>query len=95
MKLIDLNIQIEKIFTLILLSAVIQLTGCSESTDLQKKTDPDVYIQQSKAYLDGHQFKAAFNAANEGINADPSSIDGYLILASIHQQLLVPLDCYL
>lgn len=86
MKLIDLNIQIEKIFTLILLSAVIQLTGCSESTDLQKKTDPDVYIQQSKAYLDGHQFKAAFNAANEGINADPSSIDGYLILASIHQQ---------
>ncbi|KXO12505.1 TPR domain protein, putative component of TonB system [Moritella sp. JT01] len=92
MKLIDLNIQIEIVFTALLLSGVILLAGCSESSDLQNKTDPDIYIQQSKSYLDGHQFRAAFNAATEAINADPNRLESYLILASIHLQSGHPRD---
>lgn len=86
MKLIKLNIQMESIFTAILLPGVILLAGCSESTDLKSNPDPDIYIQQSKAYLDGHQFKSAFNAATEAINVEPNGLEGYLILASIQLQ---------
>jgi len=92
MKLIELNIQIKNLFTAILLSGVILVAGCNESADLQSSTDPNIYIQQSKAFLDGHQFKSAFNAATEGINADPKRLDSYLILASIHLQSGHPKD---
>lgn len=87
MKYIPLNIEIKNYLILILLSGVILLTGCSESTDLRTQTDPTPHINQAQAYLEGHQFKAAFSAATEAIQADSDKLNGYLIIASIHQQL--------
>ncbi|WP_028862295.1 tetratricopeptide repeat protein [Psychromonas aquimarina] len=61
------------------------LSGCNESPDSQKD-NLAMYVQQGKSYLQQHQFKAAFTAANKAVEADPDKVDGYLILAATYQK---------
>ncbi|MGB5445095.1 MAG: tetratricopeptide repeat protein, partial [Psychromonas sp.] len=86
MKSVYFNIQIEKVLFAITLACAILLSACSESTDSQSTSNPDSYLQQGQAYLEQHQFKAAFSAANLAIKADPNRLEGYLILTKINEQ---------
>jgi tetratricopeptide (TPR) repeat protein len=86
MKTACFNIKIKDILSAITLTGAMLLSACSDSADSAISNDPAIHIQQGQAYLDMHQFKAAFNAASEAIKAAPANVDGYLILAAIHQQ---------
>ncbi|MFT6925955.1 MAG: tetratricopeptide (TPR) repeat protein [Psychromonas sp.] len=92
MKLNGFNLKIEKTLTISMLAATILLSACGDSKEAQKSTNNSAYLAQGQSYLDAHQFKAAFNAANDAIKIDPTSIDGYLILAKINKESGQPLE---
>jgi predicted Zn-dependent protease len=92
MKLKMCDLQIDKVLTISMLVATVFLSACGEAKEAQKSTNKDAYLAQGQSYLDAYQFKAAFRAANDAIKIDPSSIDGYLIIAKINQESGQPLE---
>ena len=87
MKLITFNLQERKSLITILLSILVLLSGCNETTSKSEDSNFDAYLQQAQSYLEIHQFKPAYNAVNEAIKAQPTKIDGYLMLAKINEGL--------
>lgn len=86
MKLTNLNINTKKILAIFIFVNTLFLSACGESVDSQDTRSPEAFIQQGQAYLDMHQYKAAFSAAHDAIKSDRALLDGYLLLAEIHQQ---------
>jgi len=77
--------KIRNALSITLLVCATILSGCSESPDSQQG-NLAMYMEQGKSYLNQHQFKAAFTAANNAVKAAPDKVDGYLILAATYQK---------